>query len=157
MNWDAIAAVGEIAGTIAVLVTLLYLARQIRQSNRQDLLAAFQHTFDSLNGWCTHVSESTDLAPIVLRGRESYESLTDEERFRFDHIHIHLLNIIESHLFQVQKTAMDAEYQAWAIENLEGIVQGYLNHPGTRQFWSNVRHYAPPEVQQLVSANIGDA
>lgn len=34
MNWDAIGAVGEIAGAAAVVVTLFYLARQIRQNTR---------------------------------------------------------------------------------------------------------------------------
>jgi len=33
MNWDAIGAIGEVAGAIGVIVTLIYLATQIRQSN----------------------------------------------------------------------------------------------------------------------------
>jgi hypothetical protein len=33
MNWDAISAVGGIVSALAVLVTLIYLALQIRQSN----------------------------------------------------------------------------------------------------------------------------
>ena len=35
MNWDAIGAVGEVFGAAAVLVTPIYLARQIRQFNEQ--------------------------------------------------------------------------------------------------------------------------
>lgn len=34
MNWDAIGAIGETVGALAVLITLIYLASQIRQSNR---------------------------------------------------------------------------------------------------------------------------
>ncbi len=33
MNWDAIGAIGSILGAIAVVATLFYLARQIRQQN----------------------------------------------------------------------------------------------------------------------------
>lgn len=33
MNWDAVGAVGEVIGATAVILTLLYLARQVRQSN----------------------------------------------------------------------------------------------------------------------------
>ena len=33
MNWEAIGAIGEVAGAIGVIVTLIYLAAQIRQSN----------------------------------------------------------------------------------------------------------------------------
>jgi hypothetical protein len=34
MNWEAIGAVGEIVGAIAVVVTVGYLAFQIRQNTR---------------------------------------------------------------------------------------------------------------------------
>lgn len=33
MNWEAIGAVGEVVGAIAVLVTIFYFAIQIRQNN----------------------------------------------------------------------------------------------------------------------------
>ena len=31
MNWDAIGAIGEVVGAVAVVVTLLYVARQIHR------------------------------------------------------------------------------------------------------------------------------
>lgn len=34
MNWDAIGALGEIVGALAVVITLFYLARQIRDNTR---------------------------------------------------------------------------------------------------------------------------
>ena len=34
MNWDAIVAVAELGGAIAVVITLYYLSGQIRQSNK---------------------------------------------------------------------------------------------------------------------------
>jgi hypothetical protein len=154
MNWDAVGATGEIAGVVAVLITLVYLARQIRQSNKQVLLGSFQNTFDALNGWCAMVSESGDLAPIILLGRDSYGALNDAQRLRFDHVHIQLLNIIESHHFQVHHTAIDEEYRSWAIANLEGNAGGYLGHPGTREFWGTAESFFPPEVRQLVNRSI---
>jgi hypothetical protein len=35
MNWDALGAIGEIIGAVAVLVTLFYLAAQIKMQNRE--------------------------------------------------------------------------------------------------------------------------
>jgi hypothetical protein len=32
MNWDALGAIGEIVGAAAVIVTLIYLAKQVKQS-----------------------------------------------------------------------------------------------------------------------------
>ena len=39
MNWDALGAIGETFGAAAVLITLLYLAAQVRQSN---VMASFE-------------------------------------------------------------------------------------------------------------------
>ena len=46
MNWEAIGAMGEILGAIAVLSTLVYLAIQVRRSNE---LARFTSSRDILN------------------------------------------------------------------------------------------------------------
>ena len=40
MNWDAIGAVGEIVGAVAVIATLIYLAIQIKDSARAARSAA---------------------------------------------------------------------------------------------------------------------
>ena len=43
MNWDAIGAMGQVAGSVAVLVSFIYLARQIKQSaeiTRLNMVAA---------------------------------------------------------------------------------------------------------------------
>lgn len=157
MDWTALAALGQLISAVAVLVTLVYLARQVRQSNRQDLLSAFRHTYDSLNDWAVMVVGSEQVADIILRGRQSYGSLSDAERFRFDHVHMVFLNIIESHYYQVQKTAMDDEYRRWAMENLAALIRGYLDHPGAREFWGSVRQYYEPGIRKLIADNTGPA
>ena len=62
MNWDALGAIGEIIGAVAVLVTLFYLAAQIKMQNREleksnenvtaqlsvDLNNVFINNFDAL-------------------------------------------------------------------------------------------------------------
>ena len=35
MNWDALGAIGEIAGAIAVIATLFFLARQLQVNSRE--------------------------------------------------------------------------------------------------------------------------
>lgn len=40
MNWDAIAAVGEIMGALAVVVSVAYLAVQIRKQTAESRLTA---------------------------------------------------------------------------------------------------------------------
>ena len=42
MNWEALSALGEIAGAMAVIVTLVYLSVQIRQNTKASRVAAVQ-------------------------------------------------------------------------------------------------------------------
>lgn len=51
MNWEAISAISEIIGAIAVIVTLIYLARQIAMSNR----------FAEAEAWRSRFSEFTNI------------------------------------------------------------------------------------------------
>ena len=52
MNWDAIGSIGEIIGAAAVLITLIYLAMQVKQTNdisRYNSAKDVMAKFDSIN------------------------------------------------------------------------------------------------------------
>ena len=40
MNWEAIGAIGEIAGALAVVITLVFLAKQVKDASRQFALTS---------------------------------------------------------------------------------------------------------------------
>ncbi len=149
MEWDAISAVAETVGTIAVLVTLLYLSVQMRIANKQRETESLRHNYDGLNRMCELLSESTEKASIVKRGRESLENLTDEERMIFEFMHIRILNTVESWYMQLMGTSSPGEYRDQQLENIEGVIVYMLNYPGAREIWGMVKHTFVP-VQKLV-------
>ena len=80
MDWEIIGATGEWAGAIAVVVTLFYLARQIRHAN---LTSQAEAERDWIIAWVEAVSNlGTDeqTANVVQRGMSDYESLTRPEQ-----------------------------------------------------------------------------
>ena len=155
MNWDAIGAIGEIVGALAVVVTLIYLAIQIRSSNKHSELESFRHNGDGLNQLCDMFSHSPERASIVNRGRESLANLTEDERMVFQHMHLRVLNTIESWHYQVTSTSPPGAYRDEQILNLADLVESYVDYPGTREIWSEVRHTFVP-IQELVESRISD-
>ena len=141
MDWNIASAIGEVVGSIAVVISLVYVALQIRHANKQSEIDSLRHTWDGLNQICDRMSESKETASIVNRGRQSFESLDDDERLIFEHIHIRLLNTLESWYLQVMRTSKPGPYRETQIANLEGIVAGYFGHPGTRALWVHLRPY----------------
>jgi hypothetical protein len=75
MNWEAISAVGRLVGAVAVLVTLIYLAVQIRQNTAAVATATCESTMIGFNDINVVVASHPLLASLLDRGRQSPESL----------------------------------------------------------------------------------
>ena len=153
MNWEAIGTIGEIVGSAAVVISLIYVSLQIRHANKQSEIESLRHTWDSLNQFNDRMSESIETASIVNRGRASLESLDDNELLVFQHIHFRLLNALESWYLQVTRTSKPGAYRDNQLGNIAEIVKGYFDHPGTRTLWAASRHYFAP-IAELVDANL---
>ena len=81
MNWEAVGAVGEILGALAVVASLVYLAIQIKSQNRESRIAAVH---DVLEAYRNQISVLTDesFSKLYIRGLSDFEGLDDAERMR---------------------------------------------------------------------------
>jgi hypothetical protein len=143
MDWTAVGALTQVAGTIAVFVTLLYLSKQVKEGNKHSELEALRHTLDGFNQWCDLVVGSKQTAEVLNRGRENLESLDREERLQFDHLHVRFLNTVEGWFRQVDQTSRDEQYRATQIENIEAAIHGWFGFPGGREVWQSYRSIFP--------------
>lgn len=149
MNWEAFGAIAEMVGAAAVVATLLYLSVQLRAANRQSELESFRHTWDGLNEFCDLLGTSKETASVVNRGRKSLEQLDADEMLMFEHVHLRLLNTLESWHLQILRTSAPGEYRDSQLANLSGIAAGYFGFPGTRELWGRLGHYFVP-IKPLV-------
>ena len=76
MNWEAAGAVGEIVGAVAVLITLVYLAAQIKQSNDLARFSASKELMNQFNGLNRLVTTDATLRQTLMKTAD----LSDEER-----------------------------------------------------------------------------
>lgn len=153
MSWEALSTYAQIGSTVAVFVTLIYLAIQVKIINHQRELNAFRHTYDSLNVFCDKMSQSPEIGSIIHRGRTSLDTLDPGERIVFQHIHLRLLNSIESWYIQVKRTSSTDKDKELQINNMGGIVSYYFNYAGPQEVWNNVKDTFGP-IQELVESNI---
>jgi hypothetical protein len=82
MSWDAVGAMAELAGAVAVIVSILYLARQVKQSVA-DVRANIIHSLHA-NEVEVQAQPATDL--ILARAVEKAytgQILVDDERAQF--------------------------------------------------------------------------
>jgi len=70
MNWEAIGAIGEIAGALAVVASLIYLATQIRQSNKLLNLESRKYVIEQVTMIGEIVLKDESLITLMLKKRE---------------------------------------------------------------------------------------
>lgn len=129
VNWEAIGAIGQVVGAIAVVISLIYVAREVRSSAHATQLAASRSTLDSLHRLIRQVTEHVDLAELRIRGFTDYESLEGTDLARFNSYMHGLFRIME-----------DVYYL-----NLRGIWKIHTSGMGWKQ--SYVRSTQDPEFR----------
>ena len=83
MNWEAIGAIGEVLGAAGVVITLAYLAVQMRLSNRLAKRAAVQGLLASRTEMNRFLASDPVLLDLVEKGAESPDDLDEGEWRRF--------------------------------------------------------------------------
>ena len=83
MNWEAIGAIGEVLGAAAVVVTLGYMAVQIRQNSQAVKNSAAQSLLSEANGSLQVASSDPSTARAVILGQTLFEELSEGEKAQF--------------------------------------------------------------------------
>lgn len=113
MNWEAIGAIGELIGAIAVVLTLVFLTFQVRystrtmeESNRLERAAAMDRHTDSIGRWRGRLAESEELARIWLLASKEGE-LSDVDTLRLDNLWVDLVNSQRSNFVRANVVGED--------------------------------------------------
>ena len=82
MNWDAISAISEAVGAAAVIITLAYLAVQIRQNTRMNASALRQGFYDYTTRQMLHGTDSAEFSELLAKAGMTDETLSPGERLQ---------------------------------------------------------------------------
>ena len=67
MNWDAIGAIGEIAGAVAVVITLIYVALQLRENTKSLKVQSLNETFKDRSGMMRELQSNSGFLNVGSR------------------------------------------------------------------------------------------
>lgn len=157
MDWSAISAAAEILGAIGVIVSLIYLATQIRQNTSQLEQAGRSHRLESLHEvanrfthWRELLTVNSDVASIWRRGQEDLKNLSDEEFVQFENLVIEMFWCWGMLFFYRDEGALGDLPEDVTRANLRLLA----NSPGVREWWATSPHRAqyPEAMIRFVDA-----
>ena len=138
MTLQDLGAIGELVGGIAVIVTLVYLAIQIREYRVGLNSATFQSTIQGFNQINLMLGENPALAEILERGLSDPDSLDEREQAQYVWLQRSYVNIYENLYQQHARGACPA---AW-WEKFARELKQTLDSPGGRRFRAANDSYA---------------
>ena len=107
MDVSRLADLAEIFGSIAVVVSLIYVAIQIRQNTNVTRLTTAQNLSRDIRQALAYIHADDEFAKIYLTGQENIDDLNTHERFRFYVYLAGYLRAIENAFYQLKKGAVD--------------------------------------------------
>jgi hypothetical protein len=148
MSWEAIGAVGEMIGGVGVIVTLLYLAVQVRHYTAEMRSAASESVAENLREWLLPMIRDPEVSRIFRVGVEGWEQFGPDEKARFFHIAFVWLKTIEAAHYQLLRGRLDPKvWKGW-----EAVVTSYLLGPGIQAYWCRRREGFSPVFQDYVES-----
>ena len=130
MNWDALGAIGELVGAVAVVVTLLYVGRQIHQANTQTQASARYSFINAYGKMNASITENKDVASVFRRGMDGGH-LDEDEALQFFALLGQFLNTWATMSDLHDNDLLPANQ--WTMVRMD--IATMLNTPGGKKFW----------------------
>ena len=145
MNWDAVAAIGEAVGGIAVIASLIYLAVQIRQSRELERAASIREMFEKGSGMIGYPGLHPGSTDVIRRGVADFGQLSVDEVETFTAWGWHCLVVVEQAMYMHRDGLLpDASWRAF-----ENFGLAVIRSPGGSEWWSQ---YSGTLGQEFVEA-----
>src|SRR5207237_8184453 len=107
MDLEAISALGQITGAIAVVISVIYLALQVRGNARQTRLASVRSMGDAFNGFLHGLEGNPQMGELWYRGVTDYESIKGGDLPRFNALIDDLFRIFEEIYYHKRKNRLN--------------------------------------------------
>jgi len=156
MNLDQLSAFGQGIGGIAVVVSLIYLAIQVRASTKATKVASLQSAVSNYQTHLLPVQQDQELALIALKGLHddpfAENWLTPEERYRFhfymSSIILHFMELVNNHAHGLLD---NKTFEAWRTYTAQCLATR-----GGKAWWKTSKTLWPKEVHELLDDRIKD-
>ena len=146
MTLADLGSLGEFIGSIAVIVSLAYVALQIRQNTQSLRTASFQALMQSSISENRLFAQDPAVSELYLRGLESYEALDPVEQLRFSRLLYNLIWHFEITLsLHGEGVSTDTRLEAQLAH-----VLGELGRPGAAKWWEGAG--IDPAVRAFIDA-----
>jgi len=131
INLQYLANISEVVGAVVVVMSLVYLAVQVRQNTQAQRTENYSRALDRLAAMQSMFSQDSDISLIFSKGIENSSNLTPQERARFTWSMYEAFGAFEFMFLASRTDAIPEEvWTRWS-----SAVAWWLTFPGVQTWW----------------------
>jgi hypothetical protein len=150
MNWEMLAAIGQLAAVCVGIPSLIYLAVQIREQTKERRQSAVNALTVQWGELTKALHDSSEFCSIFLRGLHSFEDLDAISKLRFSAFFNRFFKNFQAMYF----SHCDGVLSASSWGEIERTMSDFIAYPGLQQWWATRRHWHTEEFARVVDAMI---
>jgi len=141
MTLDQLASIGEIISGIAVVISLVYLAIQIRTNTETERTSTYQSIVSDFGALNNTMASTPELSHMFVQAMENYHQLSSDQKARISQVFFQCFRYFENMFYQYQKGYLDDEvWTGW-----KRLMLTYYARPGFQTWWEHRRDvYSAP-------------
>jgi hypothetical protein len=153
MNWDAIGAIGEVVGAVAVVATIGYLALQIRQNTHELRASSFRDVFIAYSNARRSTLENPDVSELHFKALQQPDEMTGAETYRLEQLYTELTWAT----YQLNAAIAEGFMESRLWEPSKGFLTGHLKSEAGRSWWARSRAMFDENFAEEITESISDS
>ena len=141
MNWDALGATSSAIAALGVILSLLYLARQINQSNTTNHLTATLSLQNGFNSIVDFWFSSEQQSRVIFEGIQNMDALSGGDQMQFSAQMFALYSQLETVYYYDRSGQCDHAL----AHRMFPLLYFYRVQPGVQQWWAGTPVLSSPE------------
>ena len=145
LSLSEITGIAEIIGSIAIVVSLIFVGLQVRQNTSQiaaNSVGTGLSFFEATNNLTTN-PETVD---VVLNGLNDFDGLSTSEKAEFDGLMFNVMTkFFMARQFYLQGTVTEADYASY-----EDTLARIVRSPGAMTWWAHAKHVMAPDGRAVI-------
>lgn len=146
-----LSSIAEILGVVLIVISLIYVAAQIRQNTlaiQTDTAQAVHNEWGAVYG---RISGDSELSSILLKGSNSLDGLSDVEKSQFMTFWIQTMLTFQNAYYQSESGSLDIRLWQPMETTMFNI---HLTSAGYQEFWQERRMMLSSDFREYVEQKI---
>ena len=146
MGWDSVSAISEVIAAIAVVISLIYIAAQVRSGAESFKTTLRDSSFTSLMEYNYAILADEDLAWVFQKGMRDLNTLSEAQQARAVHVFYAFFKLWEN--IYLHYLAGSIDDSVW--KNNSQVLFTYGALPGAQQYLQGRMPIFEPRFQELL-------